>query len=139
MAGAPPTPERTVVLYDEDCGFCRWTADRVLDLDRRGRIRVAPIQGPEGRRLLAAIPGERRLESMHVVDRSGAVRSAGSGLAPVLRELPLGGPLARLAELAPRLTDRLYRLAADNRTGLARLVGEAACAVDPQRPRPGRA
>jgi predicted DCC family thiol-disulfide oxidoreductase YuxK len=133
-----PAPERTVVLYDEECGPCRWIADRLLVLDRRGRLRVAPIQGPEGHRLLASISAARRLDSMHVVDRSGAVFSAGAAIGPAVHELPFGAPLAWLAGLSPALTERAYRLAAANRSRLARVLGDDACAVDPQRPRSPR-
>ncbi|MEX0753717.1 MAG: DCC1-like thiol-disulfide oxidoreductase family protein [Actinomycetota bacterium] len=128
-------PERLVMLYDEDCGLCRWITDRVLDWDRRGRVRAAPIQGAEGDRLLAAIPPERRIGSMHAVRTDGTVTSAGRAVASVLHEVPLGEPFAWLADRAPSLTERLYRLAADHRTRLGGVVGAEACAVDPQRRR----
>jgi len=127
--------ERTVVLYDEDCGFCRWSVDRVLHWDRHGRIRATSIQSEEGQRLLAAVPTEARLRSMHVVESTGAVSSAGAAVPPVLRGLPFAAPLAWVAERAPGVTDRLYRLAADHRAWLGSIVGTAGCAVDPQQPR----
>ncbi|MEX2274409.1 MAG: DUF393 domain-containing protein [Actinomycetota bacterium] len=127
--------ERTVVLYDEDCGLCRWSVDRVLDWDRFGRVRVTPIQSEEGSRLLHEVADDGRLHSMHVVDRAGAVYSGGGAVAVLLHSLPFGSPLAWVAERAPRLTERLYRLVADNRTRLGNIVGADACDVDPQRPR----
>ena len=32
------------VLYDEDCGFCRWSADKLRRWDTRGRLTFAAIQ-----------------------------------------------------------------------------------------------
>ena len=52
----------TTVLYDEDCGFCRWTADKLRGWDRRRRLPFAPIQSPRGQALLAAVPPEVRLD-----------------------------------------------------------------------------
>jgi len=37
-----------IVLYDDDCGFCRWSADRIRRLDARGALAFAPIQGEVG-------------------------------------------------------------------------------------------
>ena len=31
---------RPVALYDEDCGFCRWTLAKLLRLDRDGRLLI---------------------------------------------------------------------------------------------------
>ncbi len=52
----------TIVLYDEDCGFCRWTADKLRGWDRRRRLTFAPIQSSRGQALLAAVPPEVRLD-----------------------------------------------------------------------------
>lgn len=50
MAARPPA---VTVLYDCDCGFCRWSVGRLLAWDRAGRLRPLAIQSPEGQRLLA--------------------------------------------------------------------------------------
>jgi predicted DCC family thiol-disulfide oxidoreductase YuxK len=119
------------VLYDEDCGFCRWSAGRLCAWDRRGRLTFAPIQAAGG--MLDAIPPFERLDSWHAVTPDGRVWSAGAAVAPVLRVLPGGRPLAALAEAAPDLTDRIYGLAARHRGTLGRALGQTACAVDPRR------
>src|SRR4249919_3127403 len=75
----------TIVLYDEDCGFCRWTADKLRGWDRHQRLRFASIQSSRGQALLASLPPEVRLDSAHVVT-AGRVRSGGAAVAPVLRE-----------------------------------------------------
>ncbi len=126
------------MLYDEDCGFCRWSLDRLLRWDRRGRLRAAPIQGEEGGRLLADLSEEDRLASWHLVAPDGRRSSGGAAAGPLARLLPAGAPVALLAETFPRSTDRLYRWVARHRDSLGRRLGEQVCAVDPSR-RSGRA
>ncbi len=81
-----------------------------------------PLGSTEADRLLAEMPKERRMASWHLVEPSGHVSSAGAGFAPLLRQLPGGWPLARLAELFPGEADLAYRLVAENRTPLGRLI-----------------
>jgi predicted DCC family thiol-disulfide oxidoreductase YuxK len=123
--------ERHLVLYDEDCGFCRWSVARLLRWDRRGRLRAAPIQGEEGDRLLADLSERDRLGSWHLVTPDGRRYSGGAATGPVARLLPAGTPVALLAETFPRSIDRLYRWVARNRDALGRRLGEEACAIDP--------
>lgn len=129
--------ERHVVLYDEDCGFCRWSLDKLLGWDRRGRLRAQPIQSGEGDRLLADLTEEERLASWHLVTPDGRRYSGGAASGPMARLLPAGAPIALLAETFPRTTERLYRWVARHRDALGRRLGEQACAVDPRR-RAGR-
>ena len=63
------------LLYDRDCGFCRFSVAVVLAWDRRGRLRPVAIQSDEGQQLLAALPEADRLASAHVVEPDGALRS----------------------------------------------------------------
>ena len=118
------------VLYDEDCGFCKWSLEKLLAWDRARRLRPVAIQSEEGQRLLASVPEEKRLDSWHVVESSGDVRSAGDAAAPVLDLLPGGRPLAATARRLPGLTERAYRAVAGNRDRLARLLRiDASCEV----------
>lgn len=122
-------PEATV-LYDRDCGFCKWSLDKMLVWDRARKLRPVPIQSDEGQRLLASVPEERRLDSWHLVEPSGAVRSAGDAAAPLFDLLPGGQPLAAAARAFPGATERTYRAVADNRDRLARLLRiDASCQV----------
>jgi predicted DCC family thiol-disulfide oxidoreductase YuxK len=123
--------ERHVVLYDEDCGFCRWSLARLLRWDRAGRLRAAPIQSEEGDGLLADLSEEDRLASWHLVTPDGRRYSGGAATGPMARLLPAGAPVAFLAETFPRSTDRLYRWVARHRDMLGRRLGAQACAVDP--------
>lgn len=125
-----PSGEAWPVLYDEDCGFCKWSLNKVLAWDRRRRLQPVAIQSDEGQRLLAAVPEAERLDSAHLVLPSGEVRSAGAAAAPLVRLLPGGRPLALAFRAFPRITERVYRYVANHRTGFARLVGvDASCQV----------
>jgi predicted DCC family thiol-disulfide oxidoreductase YuxK len=112
---------RAIVLYDDDCGFCRWTLGLLLSWDRGHRLWPAPIVGPVGERWLAGIPVSERLVSWHLVREDGVV-SAGRALAEVLPYLPGGGVLAPLLRSAPGVVERAYRFVARHRSGLARPV-----------------
>lgn len=109
------------VLYDADCGFCRWSLAKLLAWDRRGRLRPVAIDSDEGRRLLAGMSEEERISSWHLVV-DGHRHSAGAALGPLLRMLPLGGPLARLSEALPGASRRGYAFVADHRGAFGRLI-----------------
>lgn len=122
-------PEATL-LYDEDCGFCKWSLDKILAWDRSRNLRPLPIQSEEGQRLLAGVPEEKRLDSFHLVDPSGTVRSAGAAGPWLLDLLPGGKPLAATTRALPGVTERVYRAVANNRDHLARLLRiDASCQV----------
>jgi predicted DCC family thiol-disulfide oxidoreductase YuxK len=126
-AGARPrTPpgklRRDVILYDADCGFCRWCVAKVLAWDRRGRLEPMAIQDPAADPLLAGLPPAARLGSWHLASPDGRLYSAGAAVAPLLRSLPGGRLPAALAAAAPRATERLYRLVANRRAAVGRLV-----------------
>jgi len=123
--------DRAVVLYDEDCGFCRWATGRVLAWDRRDRIRAVALQDPEAKRLLPGMDPGRRMASWHVLTAEGRVWSAGRAVAPLLRLLPAGAPLAAVAAAFPHTTDRLYEWTARHRGRLGALLGAQHCAVLP--------
>jgi predicted DCC family thiol-disulfide oxidoreductase YuxK len=114
------------LLYDTDCGFCRWCLGKVLAWDRRRSIRPVAIQSEEGDRLLAGMSEDQRLASWHLVDGDGTVRSAGAAFPQLFRLLPGGSPLAALTARAPRATDRAYHWVAGNRSRWGKLVTDGA-------------
>ncbi len=125
----PGSPQlQPVVLYDEDCAFCRWSLGKILAWDRHKRLRPVAIQSDEGQRLLASMPESERLDSWHLVLPSGEVRSAGAAAAPLAELLPAGRPLAFLFRSFPGLTERAYRRVAANRSRFARWLRiDASC------------
>jgi predicted DCC family thiol-disulfide oxidoreductase YuxK len=113
------------VIYDADCGFCRWSLALLLSADS-GTLRPLPLGTPEADRLLADLDPAERAASWHlVVERAGAGParfSAGGALAPALALLPRGHRPAALLARVPRATERGYRWVADHRGRLGRFV-----------------
>lgn len=114
--------DRPVVLYDADCGFCRWALAKLLAWDRRGSLLSLPIESAEGRRLLADLSEHRRSESWHFVDLDGTRWSAGAAAAPLLRHLPGGRGPAELMVRFPNAAERAYSWLASRRSTFGRLL-----------------
>lgn len=121
------------LLYDADCGFCRWSVSRILSWDRRGLLRAVPLQDPEARRLLGDMDQERRFASWHLVTPEGLTYSAGRAVPVLLRVLPGGRPAAAIAEALPGLVEGAYRWVAQNRHHLTRITRTEACKVETSR------
>jgi predicted DCC family thiol-disulfide oxidoreductase YuxK len=123
VAARPPA---VTVLYDRDCGFCRWSIGKLLAWDRDGRLRPVAIQSEEGERLLADLAPDQRLASAHAIDAAGRRTSGGDALAPMAEVLPGGRPLAALARRAPGLARAGYDAIAGRRPLFGKLVTDAA-------------
>jgi len=130
-ARGPDVGAVITVLYDEDCGFCRWSADKLKASDTRRRLTFAAIQSPRGAELLYAVPEAQRLDSMHAVSLDGRVWSGGHAVRVILAQLPGGSILASIAAALPDAADTTYRLVARHRERLGRMLGQRACSVDP--------
>lgn len=123
-----PAPALTV-LYDADCGFCRWSVGRLLALDRAGRLLPEPIQSAVGARLLAGIPPAERLRSAHVVTADGRVASGGDAVALLAEVAPGAAFTAPLARTLAPASRAAYRLVAGNRGPLGHRVTPAMLAA----------
>jgi predicted DCC family thiol-disulfide oxidoreductase YuxK len=109
-----------VLLYDGVCGFCNKSVQMILDRDRRGTLRFAPLQSDFGQAILARHPELVGVDSVVFVERDGRgresvyVRSDAS-----LRIASYLGGFWRIflaARLVPApLRDYLYNLVARNR------------------------
>jgi predicted DCC family thiol-disulfide oxidoreductase YuxK len=124
---------RATVLFDGDCGLCRWSAEKLRRWDRVGALGFATLDSPAADELLAGMDSQTRFDSWHLVDADGRVWSAGAAIPETLRLLPGGAPLAWLASISPALTEQAYRAVSRHRDRLGRLLGRQACAVDPTR------
>ncbi|MBA3728698.1 MAG: DUF393 domain-containing protein [Actinobacteria bacterium] len=110
--------ERTVILYDADCAFCRWWTARIMTWDHHDRLRPVALQDPAAERLLPGMKPEDRMRSWHLVKPDGRIYSAGAAVPPLMRLLPGGRPLAALASTFPGATERLYQWVSDHRDRL---------------------
>jgi predicted DCC family thiol-disulfide oxidoreductase YuxK len=119
------------VAYDEDCGACRWSAERLRRWDRAGRLAFVPIQRADD--LLRSVPPARRLDAMHAITADGRVFTGGAAIPLIAHVLPAGTPISWLTSAWPGGTQRLYRAVAARRSAIGRWLGQDACAVDPSR------
>jgi predicted DCC family thiol-disulfide oxidoreductase YuxK len=122
---------RAVILFDNDCGFCRWSLSKLLAWDRQSRLRPVALQSEQADDLLMGMDRERKMASWHLVAPNGRTYSGGEAVPQLARLLPAGAPIAALASAFPRTTDRAYRWVSRHRERLGRVLGERACAVDP--------
>jgi predicted DCC family thiol-disulfide oxidoreductase YuxK len=113
---------RWVVLYDEDCGFCKWLLSGLLGWDRAERLRPIALQRPQADALLADLDHAQRMASWHLISPSGERHSGGAAIPPLLRLLPRGGVPAAALERLPGFTERGYRWVAEHRSQLSKLV-----------------
>jgi len=115
-----------LVLYDADCGFCRWAMAWALGHDPRRALVAVPIQSQLGAQLLDDLTPSERLDAAHVVRDDGGRESGGVAAAEVLDALPRTRSIARLARRLPAPTAALYGLVARRRHGFGRFVGAGA-------------
>jgi predicted DCC family thiol-disulfide oxidoreductase YuxK len=115
-----------VLLYDEDCGFCRWSLGWVLRADRRGVVEPLALGSHDADRLLDHMPPEEREASWHLAAPDGRLWSGGYAAPPLLRLLPGGRLPAFVLGTAPELTDRAYRWVADHRSAFSKLISDRA-------------
>lgn len=111
-----------LVLYDGDCGLCKWLLAWLLRCDREGRLRPIALQRPETDVLLADLDPAERMASWHLVSPDGKRVSAGAALPSLLGLLPGGRPPAAALGRFPRLTNAGYRWVASHRVGISRFV-----------------
>jgi len=116
------TRRRWTLLYDSDCGFCKWGVSGVLAWDRAGRLAPRAIQSEEAGALLGELSPDERLASWHLIAPGGVRFSGGEALAPLLRQLPVGRIPAAAASASPRLTNSIYGWVARHRSLLSKAV-----------------
>jgi predicted DCC family thiol-disulfide oxidoreductase YuxK len=114
-----PAERRWAVVYDVDCGFCKWLLSGLLRWDRALRLRPIALQRPEVEDLLADLTPEERMASWHLISPAGCRRSGGAAVPSLLRLLPGGRVLAGAFARFPGLTDRGYRWVAEHRSQLS--------------------
>ena len=118
--------ERWTVLYDGDCGLCKWCMAGLLKRDRARRMVPMALQHPDADPLLGDLPMEERMGSFHLVSPSGERRSGGAAMPALLRLVPRGAPVAAVLARFPKATDRGYRWIAENRVRLSKPIPQEA-------------
>lgn len=118
--------DQSIVIYDRDCGVCRWSLSLLLRADRHRRMRPLALGTPQADKLLADLTPEQRSASWHLIAPDGGRTSAGAGLPAVLTLLPGGRIPASVLDRRPDLTERGYTWVADHRSKLSRWLPSSA-------------
>ena len=114
-----------ILIYDSDCGFCRWCLGKVLAWDRRRVIRPVALGTEEANRLLGDMPRAEQFSSWHLVDDDG-LHSAGAGFPSLLGRLPGGRPFSAATARFPGATESGYRFVSGNRSLWGKVVTDGA-------------
>jgi predicted DCC family thiol-disulfide oxidoreductase YuxK len=104
--------QHPILLYDGLCGFCDGAVQFVLRRDRRAIMRFATLQGDFARGVVERHPWLAEVDSLILVEGSGAderVHVRSDGALRVARHLGGGWHVARILRLVPRpLRDVIY-------------------------------
>jgi predicted DCC family thiol-disulfide oxidoreductase YuxK len=119
---AEPPSGRPVLVFDGDCGFCRWWIARWRRATA-GKVEYAPYQEAAAR--FPEIPLEAFRRSVQLVEPDGRVTSGAEAVFRALAAAPgRGGPLwiYRQAPGAASAAEAFYRLVAANRPAFSKLT-----------------
>jgi predicted DCC family thiol-disulfide oxidoreductase YuxK len=119
---APPPAGRWLVLYDAECGLCKWLLATFLRWDRAERLRPMALQSSAAVELLGELDADERLASWHLISPGGERRSGGAAIPALVRLLPGGSSIAAPFDRFPGITERGYHWVAANRSRLSRPV-----------------
>jgi predicted DCC family thiol-disulfide oxidoreductase YuxK len=104
--------DRPVLLYDGLCGFCDGAVQFILRRDRHDRISFAPLQGDFARAVIARHTWLADVDSLILVEGTGAAERAwvrSEGALRVARHLGGVWHAARLLRIVPRpIRDAAY-------------------------------
>src|SRR4051812_27762119 len=98
MDGQASAVSRPVVLYDEDCRFCRFVATILARLDHDNVMALLPFCDPRAVELTQSVDLSLRFQALHVVTRDD-VKSAGDAVLLIATNLPR---FARFASFVSR-------------------------------------
>lgn len=92
-------PRAPILIYDASCGFCRRWVARGERLDRRGAVRLLPLQDSAAPQVSGRSRDSLAL-AVHFVRPDGTVFAAAAAVREYCRYLP-GGWLVRLLSAIP--------------------------------------
>ena len=121
-AHAGKRPPAWAVLYDADCGLCKWLLSGLLRWDRVKRLRPIALQRSEADDLLRDLTPAERMASWHLISPAGDRRSGGAAVPPLLPTVTCRSAPGSRSRAASRLTDRGYRWVAQHRSQLSKWV-----------------
>ncbi|MGU3498385.1 thiol-disulfide oxidoreductase DCC family protein [Mycobacterium sp. C31M] len=105
-----------VLIFDGKCGMCTRVRNRLLRMDRTGRLRTEPMQAP-GVIERVGVDAERLKESVWWLDSTGAVYGGAKAMNAAVATA-LGTRLPLVVYTVPgigRSQERVYRWVAEHR------------------------
>lgn len=114
------------VFYDAECPICTRASEMLRQLDRRGRLRLIPLQAAEG----LPVSKSELMERLHVrFIKNGRIASGAGAVASACARIPVLWPLAAVVWAAVRTGwgEPLYRFIANRRTVLPLRHCSTAC------------
>ncbi len=110
--------DKTIVLFDGDCGFCTQSVGFLLDHDPTDRFRFAPQRSEAGREILANHGIAETIESLVLID-NGKVFAHSSAVLRLAKRLPWPWKLLAAGWIVPKpIRDVAYRFVAKHRRKL---------------------
>ncbi|MEB3269673.1 MAG: DCC1-like thiol-disulfide oxidoreductase family protein [Leptolyngbya sp.] len=111
-----PPPSFPIAFFDGECLLCNGFVDWLMRLDRRQRIRLAPLQGTTAREYLPPLPPDPEQWSIFYLNERG-IYSQSDAVLQICRTLGgLWGGFAIIGGVVPRgLRNGIYRWVARNR------------------------
>ena len=124
--------ERTVVVYDGDCAFCRRSIAAIQSRDRHNQFAYLPRKTPGLEERYPQLALEDFDSGIRVVGQDGTVHVGADGIHQIASGLPYFRRWAWLyhAPGVHGVTRRMYAWVAANRMKLSRSC-EGDCEVDP--------
>jgi predicted DCC family thiol-disulfide oxidoreductase YuxK len=119
---------RFLVLYDEECPFCRASVRGLLRLAPAGAIEAVGLRSSRAARLVPEEGAEERLEAFHLIAPTGQRWKGGAALPPLFEMLRPLRPMAwllRRSSAAAAAADISYGWVSRHRPILAALLPRA--------------
>lgn len=120
LTSVQPPPEKPVLIWDGDCGFCRRSVERLHHTVGEA-IDYVPYQQRDIN--LRQIPTDQLQETVHFVDADGSVSQGAEAIFRACAHAPGGGRSLRLYQRFPPFrwaSESVYRIVAQNRSFLSR-------------------
>lgn len=111
-----PEPPEPLLLFDGDCNLCSGIVQFILRNDKKGRIKLAALQSPEGKSVIDMMSPGTTLPDSIVFIRGNRVWTESSAALELASELGGIWSAARVLKIFPSFfLDWCYRIIARNR------------------------
>lgn len=123
-----PTPaQHAIVLFDGDCAFCNASVLWIIRRNPRDTLRFAPLESPEGKRVLGSRAVADTNNTMVLIDATGVYTCSTAALRIASHLTQPWALLGACGLVIPRsIRDAVYRMIARNRH---RVFAAAVCEV----------